>query len=64
MATKAPTTEPGAAGEARNIKVTVLANRTAICGAIVAAGPCDFPLTQPEADALVKMGKVRIDGIF
>jgi hypothetical protein len=50
--------------EPRNVAVTVLENRTRIRGAIVAAGPCDFPLSKSEAEALQALGKVRIDGIF
>jgi hypothetical protein len=50
--------------EPRNVAVTVLENRTSICGAVVAAGRCDFPLTQTEAKALEALGKVTITGIF
>jgi hypothetical protein len=55
---------PKQTDEPRNVAVTVIENRTAIRGAIVAAGRCDFPLTKTEAEALEALGKVRIDGIF
>lgn len=54
----APSAEP------RNVAVTVLENRTKIGAAIVAAGPCDFPLTKTDAEALQALGKVKITGIF
>ena len=55
---------PETTPEPRNVAVEVLANRTKIGKAIVAAGPCDFPLTSSEATALEALGKVRIVGIF
>ena len=73
MSKQAPTNEPGAAGEAanqtsspepRNIAVTVLEKRTKIGKALCARGPLDFPLTESEAKALEKLGKVKITGLF
>lgn len=66
MKTTAPAAAPAttANDEPRNVAVTVLKNRTKIGAAIVAAGPCDFPLTKTEADALVGLGLVRITGLF
>jgi hypothetical protein len=58
------TTPPKDTPEPRNVAVTVLENRTTICGAVVASGRCDFPLTKTEAKALEALGKVTITGIF
>ena len=57
-ATTAETPEPC------NVAVRVLSNRTKIGTAIVAAGPCDFPLTKTDADALAALGLVEITGLF
>lgn len=54
----APAVEP------RNVSVYVLENRTTLCGAVVAAGKCDFPITATEAKALEALGKVKILGLF
>lgn len=51
------------AAEPRNVVVSALANRTLLGTALVAAGRVDFCLTQSEADAAVKAGLVKIDGI-
>ncbi len=56
--TKTPALEP------RNIRVTVLKNRTQIGKAICAAGPCDFPLTETDAKTLQGLGLVTITGTF
>ena len=73
MGKKAPTQEPGAAGEAANttpaeepanIAVFALEARLKIGAAIVAPGPVDFPLKESEAKALERLGKVRIVGLF
>lgn len=59
-ATEPPVEQP----EPRNVAVEVIANATKIGNAIVAQGPCDFPLTMTQAKALESLGKVRITGIF
>jgi hypothetical protein len=66
MKTTAPAAAPAttANDEPRHVAVIVLQNRTKIGTAICAAGPCDFPLTQTEAEALAGLGLVRITGIF
>lgn len=73
MGKKAPTQEPGAAGEAanttpaeepRNVAVYSLEARLKIGTALCAPGPVDFPLTESEAKALERLGKVRIVGLF
>jgi hypothetical protein len=50
--------------EPRNVAVSILENATKIGNAIVASGPCDFPLTMTDAKALEALGKVKITGIF
>ena len=50
--------------EPRNVAVEVLVPRTKIGKAIVATGPCDFPITKSEADALAALKLARITGIF
>lgn len=52
------------AEEVANVAVIALENRTKIGGAIVAAGPVDFPLTMADAKALEALGKVKITGLF
>ncbi len=59
-----PTTTEEKPEEARNVAVTVLKPRTKIGKAIVADGPCDFPLTKSEAESLAALGLVTITGIF
>jgi hypothetical protein len=58
------TTESTAAEEPRNVVIFALENRLKVGKAIVAYGRVDFPVTKSQADALVSLGKARIEGVI
>lgn len=56
--------ENPAAEEPCNVVIYALVNRLKVGAAIVAYGRVDFPVTKNQADALVALGKARIEGVI